>query len=91
MKLLIVYGTTEGQTRKIARYMEDVLQDAGHKVTIADVTEEPPAPARAGQPVAPGLPASRPGRWQVAGERVGQRVRQAGTPGRRTGRPVALD
>ena len=44
MKLLIVYGTTEGQTRKIARYMEDVLQDAGHKVTIADATEEPPAP-----------------------------------------------
>jgi menaquinone-dependent protoporphyrinogen oxidase len=45
MKLLIVYGTTEGQTRKIARYMEDVLQDAGNKVTIADATEEPPAPS----------------------------------------------
>ena len=29
MKILIVYGTTEGQTRKIARFMEDVLQDAG--------------------------------------------------------------
>jgi menaquinone-dependent protoporphyrinogen oxidase len=44
MKLLIVYGTTEGQTRKIARYMEDVLQDAGHKVTIADASDEPPSP-----------------------------------------------
>jgi menaquinone-dependent protoporphyrinogen oxidase len=44
MKLLIVYGTTEGQTRKIARFMEDVLQEVGHKVTIADATEEPPAP-----------------------------------------------
>ena len=44
MKLLIVYGTTEGQTRKIARYMEDVLQHAGHSVTIADATEEPPLP-----------------------------------------------
>jgi menaquinone-dependent protoporphyrinogen oxidase len=44
MKLLIVYGTTEGQTRKIARYIENILQDAGHKVAIADATEEPPSP-----------------------------------------------
>ncbi|HXH19126.1 MAG TPA: menaquinone-dependent protoporphyrinogen IX dehydrogenase [Chitinophagales bacterium] len=44
MKLLIVYGTTEGHTRKIARFMEDILQDAGHKVTIADAADEPPAP-----------------------------------------------
>lgn len=44
MKLLIVYGTTEGHTRKIARFMEDVLQDAGHKVTIADAADEPPEP-----------------------------------------------
>jgi len=45
MKILIVYGTTEGQTRKIARFMEEVLQDAGHKVAIADAADEPPAPA----------------------------------------------
>jgi menaquinone-dependent protoporphyrinogen oxidase len=44
MKLLIIYGTTEGQTRKIARFMETVLQDAGHKVTIADASDEPPVP-----------------------------------------------
>src|SRR4051794_7140900 len=44
MKFLIVYGTTEGHTRKIARFMEDVLQDAGHKVTIADASDEPPSP-----------------------------------------------
>lgn len=44
MKVLIVYGTTEGQTRKIARFMEDVLQDAGHKVAIADASDEPPGP-----------------------------------------------
>lgn len=44
MKILIVYGTTEGHTRKIVRYMEDVLQDAGDKVTIADATEDPPGP-----------------------------------------------
>lgn len=44
MKILIIYGTTEGQTRKIARFMEDILQEAGHAVTIANATEEPPAP-----------------------------------------------
>lgn len=42
MKLLIVYGTTEGHTRKIARFMEDVLQEAACKVTIADAPDEPP-------------------------------------------------
>jgi menaquinone-dependent protoporphyrinogen oxidase len=44
MKLLIVYGTTEGHTRKIARFMEVVLHDAGHQVTIADASDEPPTP-----------------------------------------------
>lgn len=44
MKFLIVYGTTEGQTRKIARFMENVLHEAGHTVTLADASDEPPAP-----------------------------------------------
>ena len=44
MKILIIYGTSEGQTRKIARFMEDVLQNEDHKVVIADATEEPPEP-----------------------------------------------
>jgi len=44
MKALIIYGTTEGQTRKIARFMEDVLEEMGHKATIADASDEPPAP-----------------------------------------------
>jgi menaquinone-dependent protoporphyrinogen oxidase len=44
MKILIVYGTTEGQTRKIARYMEDRLQGEGHAVTLSDASDEPPAP-----------------------------------------------
>jgi len=44
MKILIVYGTGEGQTRKIARYMEDVLTKENHQVVIADATEEPPRP-----------------------------------------------
>lgn len=44
MKILIIYGTVEGQSRKIARFMEDVLQNVGHQVVIADATEEPPSP-----------------------------------------------
>jgi menaquinone-dependent protoporphyrinogen oxidase len=44
MKILIVYGTVEGQTRKIARFMENVLQEDGHQVIIANAVEEPPAP-----------------------------------------------
>jgi menaquinone-dependent protoporphyrinogen oxidase len=43
MKLLIIYGTTEGQTRKIARFMESVLEDCGHNVTIADASDDPPS------------------------------------------------
>jgi menaquinone-dependent protoporphyrinogen oxidase len=44
MKLLIVYGTTEGHTRKVARFIEDYLQDKGHAVSISDATDEPPPP-----------------------------------------------
>lgn len=44
MKILIVYGTGEGQTRKIARFMEQELQEDQHQVVIADATEEPPSP-----------------------------------------------
>src|SRR4030095_6534275 len=45
MKILIVYGTTEGQTRKISQFMEATLKDAGHDVTIADASETPPSPS----------------------------------------------
>jgi menaquinone-dependent protoporphyrinogen oxidase len=45
MKILIVYGTTEGQTRKISHFMEAVLKDGGHEVTVADASETPPSPA----------------------------------------------
>ena len=44
MRVLILYGSTEGQTRKIARFMEEVLQQKGHQVMIADANEEPPNP-----------------------------------------------
>lgn len=41
MKLLIVYGTTEGQTRKIAAFMADRLQSQEHSVTLADAADLP--------------------------------------------------
>src|SRR4030095_3983026 len=44
MKILIVYGTTEGQTRKISHFMEAILKDGGHEVTVADASETPPSP-----------------------------------------------
>lgn len=44
MRILIVYGTTEGHTRKIARFLEDHLQAQGHAVVVSDATGEPPAP-----------------------------------------------
>ena len=39
MKVLIVYGTTEGQTRKIARFMAETLGDAGHSAETVDGTD----------------------------------------------------
>lgn len=44
MKYLIVYATTEGQTRKIARFIENNLIEKGHTVTIADASDNPPQP-----------------------------------------------
>lgn len=39
MKTLIVYATTEGQTRKIARYAADMLVDVGHSVELVDARD----------------------------------------------------
>lgn len=44
MRILIVYGTTEGQTRKIARFIEAEIEKAGHSATICDSTEKPENP-----------------------------------------------
>ena len=46
MKLLIVYASTEGQTRKIARFAMDRLADQGHAVEML--------PAEAAEDVDPG-------------------------------------
>ena len=39
MKILIAYATTDGQTRKIARFAADRLADAGHAVELLDVAD----------------------------------------------------
>ena len=41
MKLLIVYGTTEGQTRKIATFIADHARGNGHQVALFDSTDMP--------------------------------------------------
>ncbi|PWU23274.1 protoporphyrinogen oxidase [Candidatus Cerribacteria bacterium 'Amazon FNV 2010 28 9'] len=45
MKILIVYGTTEGQTAKISHFIGGTLKDGGHEVTVADASQTPPSPA----------------------------------------------
>lgn len=44
MKLLIVYGTTEGQTEKIAEFLRDEAARGGNEVTLVNAHRKPPAP-----------------------------------------------
>lgn len=39
MNILVVYGTTEGQTRKIASFMADYIGDLGNQITLIDSTD----------------------------------------------------
>jgi menaquinone-dependent protoporphyrinogen oxidase len=39
MKLLLLYGTTEGQTRKIARFVAEHLALQGHQTLVVNATE----------------------------------------------------
>jgi menaquinone-dependent protoporphyrinogen oxidase len=41
--MLLVYGTTEGQTRKVAAFMADRLAGLGHSALTVDCTEVPPS------------------------------------------------
>lgn len=43
MKILIIYGTTEGQTRKIAEFMADHVRAHGSEVSLFDSTSMPDA------------------------------------------------
>mmetsp|Transcript_53650 Transcript_53650/g.131467 ORF Transcript_53650/g.131467 Transcript_53650/m.131467 type:complete len:181 (-) Transcript_53650:1716-2258(-) len=44
MKALIIYGTEEGQTRKICRYLRDEAVAMGHVVDLVNANDEPPEP-----------------------------------------------
>lgn len=44
MKILIVYGTAEGQARKITSFMANIFLENGHNVVTANATENPPTP-----------------------------------------------
>jgi menaquinone-dependent protoporphyrinogen oxidase len=39
MKLLLVYGTTEGQTQKVARFVEEHLARRGHQTRVVNAIE----------------------------------------------------
>ncbi len=41
MNVLIIYGTTEGQTRKIASFVRDRVREREHEVTLIDSTDMP--------------------------------------------------
>lgn len=44
MKVLIIFGSTEGQTRKISIFLKEELLKSGNLVTLADATDKPPLP-----------------------------------------------
>ena len=44
MNVLIVYGTIEGQTRKIAGFLKQEAEKMGDKASLCDATDNPVAP-----------------------------------------------
>ena len=42
MHILLLYGTSEGQTRKIAEFVADRLRAVGHEVLLRDVMHQDP-------------------------------------------------
>jgi menaquinone-dependent protoporphyrinogen oxidase len=45
MRILIVYGTTEGHTRELCRFIAHKLSAAGHQIEAHDASEAPPEPS----------------------------------------------
>jgi len=43
MKLLLIYGTSEGQTKKISGFVADRLAQGGHETTVLNAAESDPA------------------------------------------------
>jgi len=48
MKVLVAFGTTEGQTRKIARHIRSTVEEQDHSCGLYDCTGDEPAPDPAG-------------------------------------------
>lgn len=44
MKVMIIYATTEGHTRKIAGFLKDEAEKAGHIAGLFDASVKPPTP-----------------------------------------------
>lgn len=44
MKLLIVYGTTEGHTGKVSAFMKQEASKRGHQVQLCNASDGPPSP-----------------------------------------------
>ena len=44
-RILIIFGTTDGHTAKIARFMGDTLQGTGASITVVQPTGTAPSPA----------------------------------------------
>ena len=44
MKLLIVYGTTEGHTGKISSFLREEAVKRGHQVELCNASDNPPSP-----------------------------------------------
>ena len=42
--ILIVFGTTNGHTAKIASRMSETLREGGHEVTVVNAAAQPPSP-----------------------------------------------
>ena len=40
-RILVVYGTTEGHTRKVAHHIAQVARDRGHRMTVLDASLDP--------------------------------------------------
>ena len=45
MRLLLIYGTTEGQTEKVARFVADQFEQRGHQARIVNAIDEAAAAA----------------------------------------------
>lgn len=45
MNILIIYGTTEGQTRRVADFLSKEFQNLNHAVTLSDANGTPPSPS----------------------------------------------